>query len=206
MRRFVALWLASVAVLACTGPAGRDGKDGVEGPIGPQGPQGVQGPPGVAGIAGTPGPSAVNYTSPDGGVFSISTNAVFCGATSTTTGLFPTTLVPGIGNVSGYRAAKVLCELRCAANAAHMCTNEEVMRSAQLGVLPQGGIYWFAGGAYAYYSPQSAASNDCVGWTSNASTSFGADIIIDQSGPAGTIRVRPDTSNCNASYAIACCL
>jgi len=193
-----------VVVLACTGPKGDPG------PEGQPGQPGQQGATGLTGATGPQGPSEVTYTSPDGGVFTISSNGTFCGFSATTTnGLFPTTLVLGVGTVGGYRSAKVICEQTCTASAAHMCSSEEVIRSAQLGVIPRpatGTYFWMSCGAYSYYSPSSMPSTDCLGWTTSAASQMGAMFGVDSNGPAGTQRVWPTIDSCDRTYRIACCL
>jgi len=195
------------AVLACQGPKGDTGATGADGRQGDTGATGMTGPQGPA---GPQGPSERVHTSPDGGVFRISSNGVFCGLSATAIdGLFPTTLVLGVGTVGGYRSAKVICEQTCNAPGAHMCSSEEVFRSAQLGVLPPPGpptYYWMAGGAFSYYSPGSGNSRDCIGWTTNASTEWGGLFGDDTGGPAGTQRVWADIDRCNATHKVACCL
>jgi hypothetical protein len=135
----------------------------------------------------------------------MSTNAVYCGTTASTTGAFSTTIIPGFGNVSGYRSGKALCELACGSPAAHMCSNEELGRSAQMGALPQVAAgYWFAGMAYSQYN--SSNSIDCDGWTSGAPTLLGAFVVADFGGPSSTFRVTPNIDWCNNSHRIICCL
>jgi hypothetical protein len=125
-------------------------------------------------------------------------------------GQFPTTLIPGIGTVSGYRAAKVFCEQACGAPAAHMCSSEEITRSAQLGAIPvplPATYFWVSTQAYNYYYPSAVSIRDCNGWTSNAGSELGALVGVDSTGgPAGTQRVRPDWTYCSATYQVACCL
>src|SRR4051812_28661390 len=194
MSRTLVVPLVMALALACSGPKGDKGD---QGPAGPPGMQGVAGQPGAT---GPQGPSEVSVTSPDGGVFKISSNGSFCGFSGTaTTGLFPTTLVLGAGTVSGYRSAKVICEQTCNAAAAHMCSGEEVFRSAQIGLFttpPSTTCYWMIGGIYSYFSAAPTSSRDCIGWTS-AGSEYGADFCVDGSGPASTQRVFPDIIACS---------
>src|SRR5688572_2399982 len=112
--RMSLLCVVVAVVLACQGPKGDKGDPGERGPqgqVGATGAAGMTGAMGATGPQGPIGPDNRTHTSPDGGVFTISVNGTFCGTSaSTTNGLFPTTLVPGVGTVSGYRAAKVICE------------------------------------------------------------------------------------------------
>src|SRR5690349_7055634 len=105
------LWLGCAAMLACTGPQGPKGDPGVAGPQGTAGSKGDTGATGATGPQGPSGPDVVTTTSADGGVFSVSVNGTWCGATSTTSdGAFTPVIVAGAGTVAGYRAAKVTCE------------------------------------------------------------------------------------------------
>lgn len=212
IRSMILLALGCALVLACPGPVGPQGPPGSVGPQGQAGATGSQGPAGQQGPAGPQGPSETTYTTPDGGVVTtFSVNGKWCGYSATTmNGLFPTTLIVGIGTVSGYRSAKVICEQACNAPAAHMCTGEEITRSAQLGAIPvplPATYFWVSSGVYAYYSPGPGHIRDCIGWTTNSATEYGALVGVDSaSGPAGTQRVRPDWTGCSATYQVACCL
>ncbi len=202
MSRALVVPLVALA-LACPGAKGDKGD---QGNVGPQGNQGAPGAIGPQGPAGPQGPSDRTYTSPDGGAFVISVNGLMCGSSATAIdGLFPTTLVLGVGTVSGYRSAKVMCEQICGAPGAHMCSSDEVTRSAQLGVIPPGSsYYWMATGAYATYSGMNVF--DCFGFTSNAASGLGMTFGTDMGGPAGTQRVWPTTDYCSTLRKVACCL
>ncbi|MBI5487107.1 MAG: hypothetical protein HY905_07220 [Deltaproteobacteria bacterium] len=98
------------------------------------------------------------------GTKTISVGGVYCGATAATS-----------GSVGGYSGAKALCETACADPVAHMCSTEEVTRSAALGVAFGAG--WYVGGERGYaglcarsetgWSYYHFASTDCDGWTSS---------------------------------------
>jgi len=207
VNRSIVMLLGCVAALACTGPAGPKGDPGDPGR---QGDLGVKGDIGATGPQGPPGPAIVTKTSPDGGVFSISVNGTWCGTSPTAIdGLFTPVIVPGAGAVIGYRSGKIACEGACQAGAAHMCSNEEITRSAQLGVIPVPATrtyYWIAGGAWAYYSPTPAVQRDCLGWTTNSSTELGSIAIVDSAGAGGGERIYIDNNWCNTTQKIACCL
>jgi hypothetical protein len=53
----------------------------------------------------------------------ISIGGVYCGSTVSRT-----------GNMGGYAGAKALCETACGDPAAHVCTDDDVLRSLQLGI------------------------------------------------------------------------
>ena len=205
MSRTLVVALVVMLALACPGAKGDKGDPGS---AGPQGIQGVPGPTGAQGPVGPQGPSDATYSTPDGGVFTISANGKWCSSSpTTTTGAFPTTLIVGVGTVSGYRSAKVICEQTCGAANAHMCSADEIVRSAQLGAIPPAATgYWMAGGAYSLYS--SGSSQDCLGWTDNSGLAEYLDSIfnVDSNGPAGTQRIYPTIDWCNRTYKIACCL
>ncbi|HYV46317.1 MAG TPA: collagen-like protein [Myxococcaceae bacterium] len=188
----------------CKGDKGDPGVPGPKGDVGAQGPIGATGATGPTGDQGPPGPSVVTFTT-DAGVARISTNAIFCGLTSPTNGLFPTTFVAGFGNVSGYRSAKVQCESACSSALAHMCATEEIIRSAQLGALPQTTAqYWIAAASYDVY--QGNTGFDCFGWISASATDVGAEVYTDFGGPSSTFHALRGQQLCSISMRIAWCL
>jgi hypothetical protein len=72
-----------------------------------------------------------------------SLDATYCGKTAATSSPFTT------GNITGYVVAKTLCESVAQCNnapSAHMCTNEEIVRSRQLGVYVEHG--WHSTGTF----------------------------------------------------------
>ncbi|HVE86411.1 MAG TPA: hypothetical protein VND93_26325 [Myxococcales bacterium] len=139
----------------------------------------------------------------DGGA-RISTNAVFCGVSAPTTGAFPTVLV-GSGSVSGIRSGKLTCEQVCGSLAAHMCSVDEYLRSAQLSLLTSlSGSYWIATG---YWSTDGTITvRDCTAWSSASSGEKGLVIQTDMGGPGSTFRAFPTAETCNVSHSIMCCL
>jgi hypothetical protein len=111
----------------------------------------------------------------------ISVGGIYCGYTAGMT-----------ASLGGYAGAKALCQTVCGDPAAHMCTGDEVERSAQLGGV---GFGWFSAGVATAVSGVSALADDCQGWTSSAATSYGH-VFMD----------RPYAVPCSMTYGVACCL
>jgi len=115
--------------------------------------------------------------------------------------------VSGSGTVIGYRSAKVACESVCNATAAHMCSSEEVIRSAQIGAVPippTGANYWVASGAWGFYSPEAIFQRDCLGWTTNIHGELGG--IAEVGGADGGEQIYINNVHCDTQLKIACCL
>lgn len=185
------------ALLLCGCIPGPPGHDGTPGAVGQQG---VDGPPGPAGAAGPAGSTEVNA---GGGVSRISTNAVLCGTTAPTKGVLPVVYISGVGTVSGTRSGKLMCEQACSSPAAHMCSGDEYLRSAQLDLLTSlSGTYWLATGSY---SPNGStgAVRDCLGWTFASGSEFGM-VVRATTGTA--FRVITGVDSCSYSHSILCCL
>jgi hypothetical protein len=130
--------------------------------------------------AGTawPGPTVISK-----GGKSYSVNAVYCGATAATN-----------ANLGGYSAAKSMCETACSSASAHVCTTEEMLRTAGLGMtLPPNG--WYAAGIYTLVSSPSTVATDCYNFTSSASGGY----------VGATWASGPTSSTCNGSYPVFCC-
>jgi hypothetical protein len=119
--------------------------------------------------------TVVSFTAADGGVKSSSVGGVFCGLTSPTTGNVVAS--DGIGGiVRGYRAAKQLCELTCAAPSAHMCSSHEAVTSWELGAPLDGVLAWVRGAQSAMFTNNGTAFlNDCLGYTTEAAGNMGTD-------------------------------
>jgi hypothetical protein len=102
--------------------------------------------------------------------FSYSINGVYCGSAALpgTTGMLPT---------GGYTTMKMLCQGASGCTAtAHMCTTEEMLRSAATGGIPSSVTDgWYSSGV-AWVDPSSAnaVSTDCNGWRTNSNTREGA--------------------------------
>jgi hypothetical protein len=87
----------------------------------------------------------------------------YCG-----TGPTNTTGAISYNGKTGYAGAKAMCEASSACGnsaTAHMCTSDELVRSAQLGMTPVG---WYSSG-YDVTNVAGYHENDCGGWTSNGS-------------------------------------
>jgi len=73
----------------------------------------------------------------------------------------------------GYAAAKKICEIEAGSESAHMCTPEEMVRSAQLGVMPAPGVYgWIASGhtQRARGDTTYVVANDCLAFVNDQPT------------------------------------
>jgi hypothetical protein len=126
-----------------------------------------------------------------GGQWSL--NAGYCGATAATTGAFRS------GSLTGWKAAKGLCEATCASPSAHMCTGEELVRYNQTGgdIPTIASTYgWYSSGLHNHYT--STNTNECYGFT------FGGG-----NGNLGSVWKTDDEvpliGYCNGSYSILCC-
>lgn len=124
---------------------------------------------------------------------------VFCGTT-------PTQIV---GNFS-YGGAKQMCQasLDCDMSAtAHMCTNEEMVRSAQLGLPIPAAPGWISNGTLyqGLYDNagvyENLSSNDCLGWSPTVSGSYGGAVF--SSGGSGSYY--GNTLPCDETLYIFCC-
>jgi hypothetical protein len=118
------------------------------------------------------------------GVANTSLDGLFCGATSTTSGNFDGVTEPETTlKVTGYRAAKLLCEKATGCSArAHMCTASELARSESLRVTIVASA-WYANGV-----------QDCARW----STSTGQGAVWNAYKGSGE-------TLCTSPLAIACC-
>ncbi len=108
----------------------------------------------------------------------VSANGLFCGTTGNTNG----NVVASGGALTGYLAAKFLCEqVNGCSSSAHMCTGDEAINSHLLGIaMPIG---WVRSGAYLSPTdsvpPTQGTRTTCGGYkigqaTLNGSTHFGA--------------------------------
>ena len=123
----------------------------------------------------------------NGKQFSI--GASYCGETGTTTGAI----------MNGYLGAKTQCEalLACGTSlSAHMCTAEEMVRSAQANVTPMNGNGWYSTGVWEQVNGSSATNmGDCTGWTLGDSNHYGA------TWGSGV----PIAQSCNQILPVLCC-
>lgn len=100
--------------------------------------------------------------------------------------------------VGGYRGGKGVCQATCSSATAHMCTNDELIRTKALGgtVSTFSTPYaWYSSGVWVQYGTDQQF--DCSSWTSNSSTFL-----------ASAWRSTDDTPNnvqCNNQFPILCC-
>jgi hypothetical protein len=100
------------------------------------------------------------------------------------------------GSMGGYEGATGLCASTggaCAATA-HMCTTEELIRSAQNGIGP-GRNVWHASGSWQQHTGTLFAT-DCQGYTFNGDNHEGA---------VWTEAHRPSSLVCSTAMPVACC-
>ena len=93
--------------------------------------------------------------------------------------------------VGKYAGAKALCETAATSMSAHMCTAEELNRSAQAGIaMPTG---WYS----SMFGPGGATdiTRDCQGWNT----------AVTETGPVWVNGGFPSNQPCSASYAVLCC-
>ena len=121
-------------------------------------------------------------------------NAVFCKATLGSTMGDMT----GLGGAKGYAGAKAACQTTCDNSpTAHMCTADEIVRSAVIGVtLKQG---WFAGGLY----DTQGGAGDCQSFTSpGGSGNFW--YVPPLPNPSNTPEYA-SVGSCSNNYPVLCC-
>jgi hypothetical protein len=98
--------------------------------------------------------------------------------------------------VGGYDGAKAKCAAATGSSSAHMCTGDELSRSAASGMGPPANFGWYAGWYRYDNSAQAVTYYDCAGYSSNVPTS---------GGPVAGTGWAPTTRSCNSAYAILCC-
>jgi hypothetical protein len=115
--------------------------------------------------------------------------ATYCGATAGTKGAFS-----GPAGLKGYAVARARCQTidGCDRTAVHMCTAEELIRTAQLSRAISDG--WYSTGTYGL---RIGDTDDCGGWTRD--NHDGAD----ESGPYWS--GKPSASECSEWRRILCC-
>jgi hypothetical protein len=98
------------------------------------------------------------------------------------------------GPTPGYASVKVKCQAACSGSAtAHMCSGEEMARSAQLGINVVSGGGWFLSGA-----TTPGVQGDCLGFTDATSEpSLFGEIWTGLQGPLAV--------DCSAGHPILCC-
>jgi hypothetical protein len=126
---------------------------------------------------------------------SYSLGATYCGATAATEGAFS-----GPGSLTGYASAKAQCQgvSGCSPAAGHMCTNEEIVRSMQVGVAV-GASGWISTGTAAQYTSTGRVM-DCESWRGVSST-----VDLGALWSPGSIGPQPNFDWCNNPHAILCC-
>lgn len=99
-----------------------------------------------------------------------------------------------VSGKTGYEAANAAC-----GTGAHICTPDEILRTVRCSpaTLPASGNAWIANGAPSFTSP---AANDCAGWTSAGTTTYGSFWQF-----TGTNGGKGFSTSCNLSLQIACC-
>jgi len=126
-----------------------------------------------------------------------SLNASYCGFSPSTTGAFRA------GTLTGWKAAKALCESACNGSpSAHMCTGEELVRQVSTGgdipTVPT--TYgWYSSGVYRQYNGGTEVNGfECKGFTQ-------APDHADLGSAWNTAEEWPSIGWCSDSYAILCC-
>jgi hypothetical protein len=115
--------------------------------------------------------------------------ATFCGVTS-----------PVDGKIGSYALAQQACAsvANCTASA-HMCSGDELVRSAQMGNRPGVNGWYSLGAGIAGTTNSPEVPTDCVGWTNNDSTVYGPNWTNQGSYSA------PLGAPCDGALAILCC-
>jgi len=116
------------------------------------------------------------------------------------TGFTPISYTGNLNNgaTKGYGAADGLCNSAFASS--HVCTSQEIMYSYSKNAMSTAtGMAWVNNGAPGYIK---SLSNDCSGWTSNYTATYGSVINIDKPGLlANSFYSQP----CVTAYKFACC-
>jgi hypothetical protein len=145
----------------------------------------------------------LSFTDAAGAIARISADGLWCGSAAATQGNISAYDPATRRSVTGYRAAKLLCEQAdgCTGATAHMCSGTEMIRSAQLGLLgaKQVEASWVSTGTGVSGSSVLASAADCNGWT-NASSSAKATVWQASTGTATAVAL-----SCDQSVAVACC-
>ena len=127
----------------------------------------------------------------DAGSYSVGAT-MYCGVTPSTNGGLST--VSGAG--AGLRKAKHACETACASATAHMCTGDELARSAALGTGADG---WYLSGSTDWAGPNPPTiinGSDCQGFTQASNANGGA--VWQSTGNHGV-------DSCDISHPVVCC-
>lgn len=142
--------------------------------------------------------TAATVITTDAGSYSVGATT-YCGQSAVAqTGAFTYS-----GGLTGYAAAKAACAAASGCGpTAHMCSGEELSRSAQLGIQPPvNTLLWFSMMSVGALNPVTRMQLDCSGWTYNTDSSqYGGAFGVSSSG-----QPQPNANACNAPIAIACC-
>jgi hypothetical protein len=131
--------------------------------------------------------NSINILRSGGKSYSVGTTK-YCGVTPLTNGQI----------TGGYAGAKGLCEAVAACGSsptAHMCTADELVRSAQLGVAIASG--WYSSGRMSFDPTFTGGMYDCLGWTTTDPKGLGS---FWQGNPPV-----PSDQPCDAPHPVLCC-
>lgn len=113
------------------------------------------------------------------------------GSTAPTNGNFVTS-----DGLAGYRAARKLCQDALQKASAHMCTADEMVRSAQTGSGSGSPNGWIASGTWSLHdTAQARAIDDCSGWTTSSES---------KTANVWTLNT-PSQDACQVAHPILCC-
>lgn len=135
-------------------------------------------------------------------------NATYCGRTTTRYDGRILHTLPGGAQLTGYAAARAICETSCAAPGGHMCTSDELIRSRAVGFIDGNtfagaaadtSVGWYSSGIFA-----DAGSNeldDCRAWTTNLAAGVtGATLYV-----SSTFTVYGSGARCSDTLPLLCC-
>jgi hypothetical protein len=140
--------------------------------------------------------NGLNVVTKSGGKYSVGATA-YCGTGTLTTGT-----ISSPNGKNGYQGAKALCESSAGCGpspSAHMCSAEELLRSAQLGLAVPTGWYSTAAWWQYYTGSYNDYASDCGGWTGKPD--FGP---VWQAGSSGGVGA-PGVAGCTSSNPVLCC-
>lgn len=103
----------------------------------------------------------------------------------------------GLAGVQAYKAhfaAKKACEMATSSKSAHMCTGDEIARSAALGVAPPSTIGWYT--TQFRIDTGNMSNGDCDGWRN-------AD--VNHAGHVGAAPWSPSSQTCDKPLPVLCC-
>jgi len=148
----------------------------------------------------------------------ISVNAIFRDGTSNKQGIAGVGSFDGMGKtngkflfeypqgsgvvLAGYRAGKKACEVALDSPTAHMCTSQEMVLSAQMGVSPDEWMWVSTGNREVYTNSMGMTANvrDCHSWTMDQHAE-GDVALLGRYWKQGV----PSHTYCSNAHPIACC-